>query len=448
MKSCKIDFSKGSIPKHLWRLAFPTMIGFALNITFNIIDTIFVGRLGADAIAAVSIVFPVIVFMIALGSGTGIGASSLIARYLGSKKKKEASLVLEHAILIALFFTIIFGILGLLFAKPLFILIGATPLVLNYAMDYSLWIFSFGGFLFLFITLSNILRGEGDAKTPMKYIIVSVLINVILDPILIFGFGFIPALGVKGAAIATIIGRGIGCMLLITHILKGKSLMRLSFKEFKFNWNIIKEIFKVGMPSSLSTILMSIGMIAITWMVAGFGSAAIAAYGIGWKLESIGFHFALGMAIATITIVGFNLGAGKIKRAKMVGWIAAALSMIVTGVLGLIITLAPRFFSKIFTNDIEVINFTVTYIQVIAWFFAFTSLGIILESAFQGFGKGMPKFILTILRIGILALPLAFLLSKSFGFVGIAWGLALSNLINGLIAALWFKFSKFKPIKN
>lgn len=438
------DFTKGSILKHIWVLSLPTMVAFALQTSFNIIDTIFVGRLGADAIAAISIVFPVVILMIALGAGTGIGAASLVARYLGAKKHKEAGRVAEHAVLIALFFAVIFGLLGWFFSKPLFILIGATPAVLELAMSYSQWIFGFGGFIFVFITLSNILRGEGDAKTPMKFMAIAVLLNIALDPFLIFGIWFFPALGVEGAAIATVIARGIGCVLLVAHVLAGKSLLTLAFKKFRYSFDIVKGIFSVGIPASLSHMMMSIGMIFITRIVSSFGPTAIAAYGLGFRLEGIAFHFTIGISIATVALVGHNFGAGKIKRAKKIAWTAAGFSMVTTAVIGFILLLAPRLWLSIFTNDSLVLDQAVPFIKVLSWFFAFASLSMIMEGSFQGFGRGMPKFLLTILRLGVLAIPLAYMISKTFGLVGVWYGLAISTLVSSLVAAIWFKFSDFK----
>lgn len=441
------DFTQGSVLGHIWALSMPTMIAFALQTSFNIVDTIFVGRLGAEAIAAVSIVFPVMVFIIALGAGTGIGASSLVARFMGGKKFDEAGRVAEHAVLVALFFSVILALLGSFFARPLFVLMGATPSVLSLSMSYNRWIVGFCGFVLVFITLSNILRGEGDAKTPMKYMIVSVLTNVVLDPLLIFGPWFFPRLGVEGAAIATVISQGVGCALLIAHVLSGRSLVKFAFRKFKYSFDIVKGIFSVGIPASLSHVVMSVGMVFITKIVAYFGPAAIAAYGIGYKLESISFHFAIGIALAVVTLVGHNFGAGNLRRAKGVAWVASGLSMVVTFFIGLAFFLTPNFWIRIFTSDASVIGYGVSLVRVLALFFAFTSLGITIESAFQGFGRGMPKFLLTLLRLGVLAVPLAYMFSKSFGLVGVWYGLAISYCVSGLVAVLWFRLSSFEKSK-
>lgn len=442
------DFTKGSILKHIWVFSLPTIAAFALQTSYNLIDTIFVGRLGADAIAGVSLAFPVMILMIAIGSGVGIGTSSLIARYLGSKNLREAGKVAEHAILISLLFSVIFGLAGWFFAKPLFTLIGATGPVLSLAMDYSVWIFGFGGFMFVFIALSNILRGEGDAKTPMKCMIVSALLNVVLDPLFIFGLWFFPRLGVEGAAIATVISKCVGCVLLILHVLKGKSLIRISFDKFRYSFGIVKGIFSVGIPASMSHMLMSVGLIFITRIVASFGPLAIAAYGLGYKLESVAFYFTLGISISVVTLVGHNYGAGNVKRAKKFAWTASWLSMVVTGFIGLVFFFTPKFWLRVFTNDLSVISLGVPMIKIMSLVFMFSSLSMIIEGAFQGFGKGLPKFLLTLLRLGVLAVPLAYVLSKSFGLVGVWYGIAISYFINGVVAAVWFKMSKFEKSKS
>lgn len=446
MAECK-DFTQGSVLGHIWALSMPTMIAFALQTSYNIVDTIFVGRLGVEAIAAVSIVFPVMILIIALGAGTGIGASSLVARYIGGKRLGEAGRVAEHAILISLFFSVVLALAGSFFARPLFVLMGATPSVLSLSIVYNRWIVGFCSFVFVFLTLSNILRGEGDAKTPMEYMIVSALINVVLDPLLIFGLWFFPRLGVEGAAIATVISQGVGCAFLLVHVFSGKSLIKLAFSRFRYSFDIVKSIFSVGIPASLSHIVMSIGLVFITRIIASFGPAAIAAYGIGYKLESIPFHFAIGIAIAVVTLVGHNFGAGNVKRAKKVAWVATILSMTVTAIIGLIFFLIPGVWMRVFTNDTLVISYGVSLIRIVSLFFAFTSLGITIEGAFQGFGRGMPKLLLTLLRLGVLAVPLAYLLSKSFGLVGVWYGLAMAYCVSGLVAALWFRFSSFEKSK-
>ncbi|MCG2717521.1 MAG: MATE family efflux transporter [Nanoarchaeota archaeon] len=443
MKAAK-DFTRGSILKHILALALPTMASFMLHVAFNIIDTIFVGRIGADAIAAVSIVFPVIILMIALGSGMGVGSASLIARHLGAKNVKKANRVVEHMVLIAIVLSAVFALTGFLFAEYLFSLIGATPNVLELAMDYSRWIFGFGGFIFIFIAFGNVLRAEGDAKSPMIYMGISVILNAILDPLLIFGIWIFPQLGVEGAAIATVIGRGVGSILLISHVLSGKSIVTVSLDKFKYSFRIIKDIFAIGVPASLSFMLMSVGMFVLTRIIANFGPEAIASYGIGWKVESLGFHFAMAIAIACLALVGHNFGAGNVKRARKIVWISSFLSLSISTAAGTLIFFTQKFWLKIFTSNQLVLDYTFGYIQILAFTFGFVGLAIIIESAFQGFGKGMPKFILTIFRLGVLAIPLAIILSKVLGLVGVWYAIAISNVLNAIVAILWFKVSNYE----
>ena len=219
----KINLAEGSIVKNLISLSWPMMLAFTLQTGFNVVDAIFVGRLSALALAAVSLTFPVVFLMISLAAGAGVGTTSLIARLFGAKKAKEANNAAEHAYIIAFVLSILFTLSGLVFAKPLFIFIGATEELLPLVLDYSNVIFMGSIIMFIAFISNSILRGEGDMKTPMKVMMISTLVNVILDPILIFGFWFIPSMGIRGAAIATVIARFIGMIIVLNHILSGKS---------------------------------------------------------------------------------------------------------------------------------------------------------------------------------------------------------------------------------
>jgi len=212
------DLTNGSIMRNVLALSWPTMIAMLLQVGFNVVDTIFVGRLGAEAIAAVSVVFPVVFLMFAIGGGLGIGTTSLIARYIGAGRVAEADNAAEHSLIIGIILSIIFTVLGLLFADKLFILMGATPEVILLATKYSRWIFGFSLFMFIGLTAISILRGLGDMKTPMIGMVFATILNIILDPLLIFGIGPFPRLGIDGAAIATVISRFFAVIIMMGFI--------------------------------------------------------------------------------------------------------------------------------------------------------------------------------------------------------------------------------------
>ncbi len=444
----KRDLTKGSISKNILSLALPMMLAFMLHTGFNIVDTIFVGRISALALAAISITFPVIFLIIALASGVGIGVTSLIARLLGGGRKKEADNAAEHALLLAVVLGIIFTIAGLTLSKPLFILIGATkemmPLVLKYVHII------FGGSFFMFFAFmgNSILRGEGDMKTPMKIMMLGTILNIILDPFLIFGIGPFPKLGIAGAALATVIARSIAAMYALSYLLKGRAHIKLHFKQFKFKFKIIKDILSVGIPASLSHTVMSLGMFFMMKIVALFGPFAIAAYGLASRLDAVAFLPAVGISTAVITIVGHNIGAKNFKRAEKTVWIATLMAMAFMGFIGIILFLFPEFWIGVFNKNTDIITYGSSYIKTISLLYMLMGVGIIIPSAFQGAGKGYPSLILSVLKLFILSIPLAYILSKIYGVIGVWYGIAISIIVSAIVAAIWFKLGTWKKGKH
>ncbi len=442
------DLTKGSIPKNILSLAWPMMAAFLLHTGFNIVDTIFVGRLSALALAAISITFPVIFLIIALASGVGIGVTSLIARLLGEKRKKEANNAAEHALLLALILALIFTILGLTLSKPLFILIGATPEMMPLILKYVYIIFGGSFFMFFAFMCNSILRGEGDMKTPMKIMMLATIINIILDPLLIFGIGFFPRMEMAGAALATVIARSISAIVVMAYLLKGKSNIRLNFKHFKFKFKIIKDILSVGIPASLSQSVMSLGMFFMMKITSFFGPFAIAAYGLAGRLEMVALLPAIGISSAVITIVGYNVGAKNFERAEKTTWIAVLMAMIFMEIVGIIFFLFPKFWIGIFNKNPDIISYGSSYIIIVSLLYMLVGVSIIISAAFQGAGKGYPSLILTILRLFVLSVPLAYFLSKIYNVNGIWYGIAISIIISAIVSAVWFKLGTWKKGKH
>ena len=444
----KRDLTKGSISKNILSLALPMMAAFLLHTGFNIVDTIFVGRISALALAAISITFPVIFLIIALASGVGIGVTSLIARLLGAKRKQEADNAAEHALLLAVILGIVFTIAGLTLSKPLFILIGATEEMMPLVLKYVYIIFGGSFFMFFAFIINSILRGEGDMKTPMKIMMLSTIINIILDPLLIFGIGFFPRMGIAGAALATVIARSIGAIYALTYLLKGNAHIQLHFKHFKFRIKTIKDILAVGIPASLSQTVMSLGMFFMMKIVAFFGPFAIAAYGLASRLDMIALLPAIGISTAVITIVGQNAGAKNFKRAEKTTWIATLMAMIFMEIIGIILFLFPKFWISVFNKNPDIITYGSSYIKIVSLLYMLIGVGIIISAAFQGAGKGYPSLILSVLRLFILSVPLAYLLSKIYGVNGIWYGIAISIIISAIVSAIWFKLGTWKKGKH
>ena len=430
------DLTSGSITRNILALSWPTMIAMLMHVGFNIVDAIFVGRISPEAIAAVSIVFPIVFLMFALGGGLGIGTTSLIARYIGAKKIKEADNAAEHSFIIAFVFSILFTIFGLLFANKLYLIIGAAPDIVALAGNYSRWIFGFNIFMFISLAATSILRGLGDMKTPMIGMVAATILNIMLDPLLIFGIGFFPKLGIDGAAIATVISRFVAAIIMMYYIFSPKTAVSIKPKNFKFKPFFIKKILKVGIPSSVNQSLMSFAMIIFTKIIAGFGSIAIAAYGIGFRLESFVTLPVLAIATAVITIVGHNVGANNFDRAEKTTWIAAKISILIVSGIALLFFLFPEIWFGIFSSNTELISYGVDFLRILSLSYIFVAMSIIVGSAFQGAGFAMPRLIMTIVRLFIIAIPLALLFAfvLGYGLKGVWMGFAISSIISTLIS--------------
>jgi len=431
--------TEGSIVRNMLATAYPMIVAMTLQTGFNIVDAIFVGKISPEAIAAVSLAFPIMFFMFALAGGVGMGCVSLIARLVGAKNLKKAGNVAEHSLFIAMVISVVFSLVGFLLGKQLFMLMGADSLT-GLALDYMNIIFAGNVFLVVFVVSNSILRGEGDMKTPMRFMVVSTLVNVILDPIFIFAFGW----GVKGAAYATIVSGLIGCILVLRYLFAKKALVKLDFSVFRYDFRIIRQIFSVGFPASISQMSMALGIFFLTKLVSSFGPYAIAAYGIGFRLESLAVLPVLGLMTAVVTLVGQNVGANKFIRAEKTTYAAIKMSMAYLALLSAVFLAFPRMWVSAFNNHPEVVGFGVDYIRIIAWTYVFIGIGIPIAGAFLGSGHAFPAMAITLLRVIVLAVPLAFVFSRFYSLNGVWIGIAVSTVTSGFVSMAWFKLGSWK----
>jgi putative MATE family efflux protein len=435
------DLTTGSITKTILVTAMPMVLALLLRTGFNIVDAIYVGRISAEAIAAVSLAFPIMFFIHAIGGGVDVGVTSLIARYMGAKKVEKADNVAEHGLLSGLVLGIVFMILGLIFGKNLLMLMGAGSL-LDLSLDYLNIIFIGTLFMMLFFIGNGIFRGEGDMKTPMIIMVIATVINIILDPIFIFVLG----LGVKGAAIATLISEVIGCILVIGALFMGKSSIKIRLRDFKFDFSIIKKIFKIGIPSSLSQVSMSISLFVMTRIVSSFGPYAIAAWGIIFRVDSVAVLPAIGLMIALISLVGQNVGAKKFDRAEKMVYRTSIIAGIFTGVIGLVFFAFPTAIMSIFNTNPEVIRYGVMYLRSVTLVYAFVGVGISINGGFLGAGDAITALFLTLLRVMIITIPVALILAFGFklGILGVWLSFLVSTLISTSTALLLFRTGRWK----
>jgi putative MATE family efflux protein len=443
------DLTSGNISKNIWVLAWPMIVGNILQTAFNVVDMIFVGKLGAEAIAAVSLSGMILMLIITLIIGIGIGTTALVARFIGAKEYSKANEVALQSILFGGISSLILAVIGFYYSEPLLELFGAEALVIKLGTDY-LSIMFLGSFtMFLLFLGAAILRGAGDAMTPMLILMLSAFINIVADPLLIFGLGPFPRLEIKGAAIATVIARGIGMLIILFILIKGYSYIKISLRNIKLKFDIIWRITRIAIPGSIQMGTRSISGLIVMSIVVLYGTYALAAYGIGLRIVMIVMMPGFGLGAATATLVGQNLGAKQPQRAEKTVWIALIfyeVIMIVTGCLFYL--LAPKII-YVFNNNPEVIREGVSFLRIVTLSYVFLAMSIVLHQSLHGAGDTVPPMIITGISLLGVRIPLAFFLPKLFSLdtLGVWLAYALSTVLEGSVVAFWFKAGRWKRKK-
>ncbi|GAB6100734.1 MATE family efflux transporter [Halanaerocella petrolearia] len=430
-----------SITKGLLTLAWPIILSNLMQTTYNIVDTIWVGKLGADAVAAVSLGFPIIFLMMSLALGFTIAGTSIIAQHKGAKNQKQVDKFTGQTLTLVTIVSIIFSIVGFLFNRQILNLLGAKPQVLDLATNFLNIIFVGLTPMFVYFVFTSVLRGLGDSKTPMKLMLISTVVNIVLDPILIFGWGPIPKLGVEGAALATTLSRTLVAIIGVIILLSGDYGVKLELSNLWPKWKELKKLVKVGVPASLEQSTRAVGMFLMMGTVAGFGTATVAAYGIGNRVLSLVFMPAIGFSAATTTLVGQHLGANNEEKAEKTVMIGTLLDFMILTVVSVVVFLFASEIVVIFNNNLNVVKLGTDYLQIIAFSFGFMGTLRVVNGGFKGAGDTMPAMVFSALSLCILRVPIANFLAHyvQLGTDGLWWGVFISNLIGAIGAFGWFK---------
>lgn len=430
-------------------LALPLMVVAALNTTQSLIDMFWVGRLGPSSIAAVAISGTIIMVLFTLIFGVSTGTIALVARSIGAKDQETANAVATQSIYIASSMAVILVVLGLLFTDKLFMVLGASADVLKAGTGY-LKILLLGGItMFVLFVGNSILQGAGDTVTPMKLMVMANVINIILDPIFIFGIG-VPRLNTSGAAVATIISQAVSGICVVWMLANGKSAIHINLKKLKLSLKHIKAILKIGFPSAMQIFFRSSMGIMIISIVAGFGTFAVAAYGIGMRLQMVILMPAFALGGAAATLVGQNLGAGEPLRAKKSAWVATIFDLIIMAFIALLFFLFADKIIGLFNKNSEVIRLGAQYIRVTTPFYIFIAFGIVLNRALGGAGDTFVPMIITLLSLWGFQIPMAVFLSKNtpMGVTGVWWAVGLTSILNGMLILGWFETGRWKRKKK
>lgn len=436
---------EGPILKSLITLAWPIMLSQLMQTLYNLADTLWLGRVGPEAVAAISISFPIVFMMISIAAGLTIAGTALIAQHKGRGNLNKINNIIGQLFSFIVFLSIVISIVGSVLATDIIILMGAEPEIVPDAVSYLRTIFTGMPFMFIFFIFSSILRGIGDTKTPSIMMFFSVTINIILDPLFIFGIGFFPELGVVGAALATIIARAIVAIYALIIIEKGVDGFYLKLSNLKWDFSIIKKIIRIGVPSSVEQSMISLGQVLMTSLVAGFGTMTLAAYGIVNRIISLPTILAFGVAAAATTMVGQNIGADKKERAEKTALVSLGIIFISMSILGVVLFFKPRFVIKIFNDAPAVVKYGSSYLRIVALTFGFLGAMYVGNGVFKGAGKTVPPMVISSSSLWVFRLGIAYLLITIFSMsqVGLWWAVALSHLGGSLLGLIWLKISNW-----
>ncbi len=415
----------GPVAPTLLRLAAPNVLVMVLQVAVSTLDAVFVGWLGADALAGVSLVFPLAMLMQTMSAGgMGGGVASAVARALGAGRREEADALAAHAIAIALGMAALFTVVLLAAGPVLYRGMGGGGGTLAAALAYSHVFFGGAVTIWLYNIVGAVVRGTGNMALPAAVMVANAAIYLALSPALVMGWGPFPRLGIAGAATASIASYALGALALIAYLLSGRSLVRLAVAGARPRWERFYEILRVGAPGSLNTILTNLTIILVTGLVGPFGAPALAGYGMGARLEYLQIPLVFGLGAALVTMVGTNVGAGRVARAQHVAWVGAGLAAAVTGTVGLLGALWPEVWLGLFSADAAVLATGTAYLRLVGPTYAFFGLGLALYFASQGAGT-----LLWPLLAGFVRLTLA----AGGGWFVVHW---LGGGLSGLFAVL------------
>ena len=425
------DLSQGPVTRQIFVFALPMLVGNIFQQLYNIVDTIIIGQyIGTDAVAAAGASFPVIFVLVSLVIGITTGTNIIISQFYGAKDYDSVKRAIDTAFVFLFFASIMLTTLGLVFIDDIWRLIGLpehlVPDATTYFSVYAAGII----LMFGYNATSAVLRGLGDSRTPLYFLIISTLLNIGFDLLFVLVFGW----GIGGVAFATVLAQGIAFGLSVVYLNRFHPLIRFSLTGLNFDWDIFRKSLRIGIPTGVQTTFVSLGMLALISIVNRFGTNTIAAYTIAWRIDGFAAMPAMNFAMAFTTFVGQNLGANRPERVRE--GLISALKM-TTGV-SLTMTAIAWIFGRqlmaVFTSDPEVIAIGYDYLVIVSSFYVVFSAMFVINGVMRGAGDTIVPMLITLVALWLLRLPAAHFLSGHFGATGIWWGIPVAWVF-GLIAA-------------
>ncbi len=449
IKGHQEEFTTGSIRRSIFYLAIPMILEMIMESLFAIVDIFFVGKLGVNAVATVGLTESVITIVYAISIGLSMAATAVVARRVGEKKYSAASSAAFQSIFLGTLMALIIGGLGFIFAEEILQLMGASPAVVREGVGYTRIIFAGNVSIMLLFIINGAFRGAGNAAIAMRTLWLSNGINIILDPLLIFGLGPVPAMGVEGAALATTLGRSIGVVYQLYYLTKGNARLQLKAKHMVIRYETMVRIFKVSLGGMGQFLIDSASWIFLTRIVAEFGSVALAAYTVAFRIVAFTILPAWGLSNAAATLVGQNLGAAQPERAEQSVWYTARYNVIFLGIVSIIFLFAADVFVQLFTSEPEVVRIGALALKIFCLGYVFFAFGMVVVQSFNGAGDTRTPSIISLGVFWLLQIPMAYLLALNLelGAMGVFVTISICHSLHALVSGWFFRKGTWKAVK-
>lgn len=429
----------GTMPmtKLILSMSLPAIFSMTIMAMYNVVDSVFIGQYSQEGLNATSLAYPLQMLLIAVAVGTGVGINSLVSRRLGENNINEANEVATHGILLSFFSYAIFLVLGLAISRPFMMLYSSNEKIIEYGTQYLTVVLCFSLFSIIQVTIEKTLQATGNMIYPMLFQLTGAVVNLICDPLLIFGIGPFPELGVMGAAVATVFGQFCGMLFAVLIIIFKSHIIKISFKNFKFNFNTVKNMYAVGFPSIIMQSIGSVMIVGLNGILAA-SEASVTVLGVYYKLQSFVFMPCFGLNQGVMPIIGYNYGAGNYKRmySALKRGIIIAVIIMTLGVIAM--WTIPELLISMFGGTEELMNIGVPAFRIISTCFIPAAVGILFTAFFQATGKGIRSLIMSVARQLVLILPLAYVFSKLIGLSSVWYAFPIAEIGSLLIAVLFF----------
>ncbi|MDD2210652.1 MAG: MATE family efflux transporter [Candidatus Cloacimonetes bacterium] len=434
------------VPRAIMNLAIPSVLSMLVNILYNLTDTFFIGKLNDPfQVAAVSVSLPLFMLQMAMAGVFGIGGGSYLSRLLGKKDYLAARNTLATSVFTSAAMSIVLAGFGIILIPTFTSLIGATGATLAHAQNYMLYILIGSPIIIMKFTLVQLLRSEGAAKEAMVGLFIGTGMNILLDPLFIFGF----RMEVTGAAVATVLGNGCGLLYYLAFYIRKKSLVPLSFKHIKLQWSCYKEILMIGIPASLSQVMLSVGNTISYRLAAGYSDHHVASLGVASRVFTIPIFVFIGISIGIQALVGYTYGAKNYKRMKETIRTSVLISLSISALMTLLFALFPRELIMIFIKDQDIVNIGTLVLEAYVFAIPIAAISMIMMTSLQAMGKAFPALIVSLSRQGIMYIPSIIILNKLFAFNGLVFAMPLADLLTTILSStmLLFILKRLKHIE-